>query len=210
MSNINIIVYTLGKVRTNCYIISNSVTKEAVIIDPADEANIIEDAVKKEELNVMGILLTHGHFDHILAAKELADIYNTKIYANEFEKGLLADGYKNCSTNMGNSLCTLVPDVLLKDEEIIVIADTKIQVIHTPGHTKGSVCYYLIDENILISGDTLFKDSVGRTDLPTGNNNMLLTSIHEKLMVLADDVTVFPGHGEPTTIGYEKKNNMYF
>lgn len=210
MKDMNISVYNLGPISTNCYIISNSTTKDAVIIDPADEANRIKEAVKNEKVNVKAILLTHGHFDHILAAKEIANYYNVKIYASEHEKELLADSYKNCSSNIGIMLTPIVPDVLLKDQEIITLADMKIQIIHTPGHTKGSLCYYFVDDKILISGDTLFKDSVGRTDLPTGNSSMLLKSISEKLMLLEDDVSVLPGHGESTSIGYEKKYNRYF
>lgn len=210
MKNINISVYILGPIRTNCYIVSNSTTKDCIIIDPADEANRIKEAVNKDGLNVKGVLLTHGHFDHILATKEIANYYNVNIYAGEHEKDLLEDNDKNCISSIGIMFEPIIPDVLLKDQEIITLADMNIQVLHTPGHTKGSVCYYFEEDKILISGDTLFRDSVGRTDLPTGNSSMLINSIREKLMLLEDDVLVLPGHGESTSIGYEKKYNQYF
>jgi len=198
----------LGRIRTNCYIITNEETKKAIIIDPADQAQEIEKKLKEQELIPVAILLTHGHFDHIMAASALAHDYNIPIYASEWEKELLADPRLNCSETMSRSIA-LVPNILLKDNEQIALAGMNIKVIHTPGHTAGGVCYYFFDDVVLFSGDTLFFESTGRTDFPTGNAKCLLESIHNKLMALSNEVKVYPGHGVSTTIGYERSNNPY-
>lgn len=205
----NINRFTLGMVSTNCYIISNPNTKEAIIFDPADEAKTIADFLQNEELTLAGILLTHGHFDHILAAKELANNYKTKIYAGEDEKNLLEDSNMNCSRTMGGRAYSLSPDILLKDNEKLNLAGFTMTILHTPGHTIGGVCYLFDDYKLLVSGDTLFNESIGRADLPTGNEAVLLESVKNKLFVLDDSITVLPGHADTTTIGHEKQYNPY-
>lgn len=201
-------ILVLGMVSTNCYIISNHETKEAVIIDPADKAEVIKQYVNDNGLSVVGILFTHGHFDHIMAANELTAYYHTKIYAGKEEKTLLGDSGMNCSSNVGRS-CQVIPDIDLEDGDMITLAGMHIKVIHTPGHTAGGVCYYFMNQGVLISGDTLFLESIGRTDLPTGNGTKLIESIKNKLLLLDDNTKVYPGHGDSTTIAYEKRNNPY-
>jgi glyoxylase-like metal-dependent hydrolase (beta-lactamase superfamily II) len=208
MSNLKIKIIVLGMVQTNCYIASNEETKEAIVIDPADHAHRIEQYLKENDLVCKGILLTHGHFDHIMAASELAVSAHTEIYAHEAEAALLADPNMNASSQIRRE-CALIAGTQLKDNEIIYLAGFKIRVIHSPGHTAGSVCYYFSEHGILFSGDTLFQESVGRTDLPTGNGKILIESIRNKLMLLEDQVKVYPGHGAATTIGYERDNNIY-
>jgi Zn-dependent hydrolases, including glyoxylases len=198
----------LGKVQTNCYIISNGDTKEAIVIDPADNADRIEQYLRANDLVCEDILLTHGHFDHIMAAEELAKQLPAKIYASAAEAELLKKPELNASSRTGRE-CSVAADILLQDEQVLVLAGFTIKVIHTPGHTVGGVCYYLPDQKVLISGDTLFCDSIGRSDLPTGNGSLLVASIQSKLMPLEDTVKVFPGHGTSTTIGYERENNIY-
>ena len=198
----------LGMVQTNCYIISNRETKEAIVFDPADKAERIEQYLKANDLVCKAILLTHGHFDHILAASELADQTHAEIYAHEAEAKLLADEKMNAS-NQFRRECSLTPDVMLKDQQVLHIAGFTIKVIHTPGHTAGGTCYYFSGHRILISGDTLFRGDIGRYDLPTGNGNQLVESICNKLMLLEDEVMVYPGHGPSSTIGYERENNIY-
>ena len=208
MSNLKIKTIVLGMVQTNCYIVSNEETKEAIVIDPADDAVKIEHYVKANDLVCKGILLTHGHFDHILAVHDLAAMSHAPIYAQEEEVILLNDARMNASARMHRD-CTIVPDVLLKDNQILPLAGFSIKVIHTPGHTCGGACYYFSGYGVLFSGDTLFRENIGRSDLPTGNARQLVESIRSKLMLLEDQVVVYPGHDEPTTIGYERDNNIY-
>lgn len=213
-------VLVLGMVQTNCYIISNEALKEAIVIDPADNADKIEQYLKSNDLVCKGILLTHGHFDHIMAAKDLALRTNTQIHAHEAEIALLGDCYLNASYDFMNRDFHLAPDIILKDNELLELIGLTIRVIHTPGHTAGGVCYYmekglvpastdLEGKGTLFSGDTLFRESIGRTDLPTGNSSQLVASIKNKLMPLEDEVVVYPGHGSATTIGYERSNNIF-
>ena len=198
----------LGVVQTNCYIVGNVDTKEAIVVDPADNAAAIKKALEENDLVCKAILLTHGHFDHIMAAEELARASLAKIYAHEAEKGLLADPELNVSAHMGKR-CSLVPDVCLKDGQTLTLAGFDIRVIHTPGHTAGGACYYFEENRVLFSGDTLFLEDIGRSDLPTGNGMQLVESIKNKLMPLDDDIVVYPGHDESTTIGHERANNIY-
>ena len=154
------------------------------------------------------ILLTHGHFDHIWGANELRRLSGAKIYAYEGEKELCEDAGKNVSRDAGRPE-TVQADFYEKDGALLELGGFSLKLIATPGHTGGSCCYYLEEEKILFSGDTLFEGSVGRTDFPTGSMSSLVRSIKERLLVLPDDVTVYPGHGDTTTIGDEKKYNPY-
>jgi len=208
MEKFNMKTLVLGMVQTNCYIISNGETKEAIVIDPADDAEMIMQYLKANDLLCKGILLTHGHFDHIMAATEMVDFTGAPIYAHEDEAALLKDSKMNASSHIRKE-CSLVPDVLLKDQEQLTLAGMSIKVLHTPGHTGGGVCYYFTGYGVLISGDTLFHENIGRSDLPTGNSKKLVESILNKLMILEDQVKVYPGHGKPTTIGHERENNIY-
>ncbi len=208
MNEFKLETIVLGMVQTNTYIISDSQLKEAIVFDPADQAEKIEQYLKANDLVCKGILLTHGHFDHILAAAALKEATGAPIHAHEAEAKLLGDAQMNASDFIRED-CSLVPDILLKDEESIKLAGFTIKVIHTPGHTAGGVCYYFIGHGLLFSGDTLFYEDIGRSDLPTGNHKQLVKSIVDKLMFLEDMVKVYPGHGIPTTIGHERENNIY-
>lgn len=199
---------TLGQVQTNCYLIGNEKTKEAVVIDPADEGAYIAKRLRSLGYALKAILLTHGHFDHITGAEELRSLTGAEIYAYEGEKELLADPKLNCSSIAGHTV-SLVPDKFFKDKDQLELAGFTFEVLFTPGHTSGSVCFYLKSEGILFSGDTLFQESVGRSDLPTGNGRRLVKSVNERLLPLGEDILVYPGHGEDTTIGYEKRYNYY-
>lgn len=208
MEDIGLKTIILGMVRTNCYVISNTNTNHAIVIDPADNAAAITGYLQDNGLELEAILLTHGHFDHILAASELAGRTGAVVYAHETEGSLLKDPGLNVSREIGTEV-SITPGVLLKDGDEILLASFKIGVIHTPGHTAGSACYYFKDYGMLFSGDTLFYESVGRTDLPTGSSGRLIASIRNKLMALNDDVKVYPGHGMSTTIGHERTFNYY-
>lgn len=209
MSGILVKTLELGALQTNCSVVSQTDTKEAIVFDPADRADLIEQYLKSNDLVCKAILLTHGHFDHILAARELAAITGAAIYAQEEEAVLLANPSLNLSIKFYGKECSLTPDILLKDEQRLEIAGFRIQVIHTPGHTQGGACYHFIDHGVLISGDTLFFEEIGRADLPTGDFTTLVESIKTKLMLLEDSVVAYPGHGPSTTIGHERVNNSY-
>lgn len=206
MASIKVDYKVLGMVSTNCYFVCNEDSKEVLIIDPADQDLTIERYVEEHGYVPKAILLTHGHFDHILAADKVAKHYGIKIYAYQDELDLMSEPDLNLSTSFMGPF-VVEADVALQDGQKITLAGLDITVIHTPGHTKGSCCYYFAGEGILISGDTLFFESVGRSDFPTGSTGVLLQSIKEKLFVLPDDTKVYPGHGSDTTIGYEKMNN---
>ena len=202
-------VAVVGMVSTNCYVVANNQNNEIIIVDPGDDIEVINEQVERIHGTVKGILLTHGHFDHIMAVNELAAQHHVKIYAHSIEKELLADPGLNCSQDIGRPYIVDLQETL-EDNMTFTLAGFNIKVLHTPGHTAGSVCYLFEKEGVLFSGDTIFMESIGRTDLPTGNEGKLLVSIQTKLMELKDDIKVFPGHGPSTSIGYEKRNNMFF
>ena len=206
MSGIKIGRMVLSMCQTNCYFLYREDAKECILIDPADQGQQIYNALSKNGFTIQAILLTHGHFDHIWGANEVRSLAGVKMYAYEQEKELLNSEKLNVSKGAGRPY-TVEADVYLKDGETLTVADMTCKCIATPGHTAGSCCYYFEDAGILVSGDTLFQESVGRTDLPTGNMRTLMNSVKQKLFVLPEETKVYPGHGESTTIGYEKKYN---
>lgn len=208
MNNFKLETLVLGALQTNCYIVYNDESKEAIVIDPADQVDKIINFLKGNDLVCKGIMLTHGHFDHILALADLKGKTGADVYAHEKEAELLGDPLLNASSQTGQSL-SLKADVSLKDGQVLDLIGFNIKVIHTPGHTAGGVTYLFEEQNVLISGDTLFYGSIGRSDLPTGEGRVLIDSIKTKLMVLDEKIDVYPGHGSPTTIGFEKKHNQF-
>lgn len=217
MAQIKIGKMVLGVCQTNCYFLYREGGAECIVVDPADQGVNIFRALQKNGFRVAGILLTHGHFDHIWGLDELRDAANAasdedaepvKAYAYEAERVLLQDADKNVSRQAGRP-CTTYADVYVKDGQELTIAGMTCKVIATPGHTAGGCCYYFEEAGFLLSGDTLFAESVGRTDFPTGSMSTLVRSVREKLFVLPDDTKVYPGHGEGTTIGHEKEYNPF-
>ena len=198
----------MGICQTNCYFVYQEGKSDVIFIDPADQGAYIYDALKERRFTVAGILLTHGHFDHIWGLEELREKSGAPVYIWEQEKALLGDARLNVSAGAGRA-CSAEADVYVKDGEEITIAGMTCRLIGTPGHTEGSCCYYFPEGGFLVSGDTLFADSVGRTDLPTGDMGRLVRSIREKVFLLPDETKVYPGHGEATEIGYEKKYNPF-
>lgn len=208
MADLKIGKITMGICQTNCYFVYEEGKNEVLFFDPADSGDYIYQCLKDKGFTIAAILLTHGHFDHIWGVSKLKELTGAKVYALDTEEALCKSAKLNVSAAAGRA-CELVPDVLLRDEEIITLSEIPLQVLATPGHTEGSCCYYFEKDKLLISGDTLFQESVGRTDLPTGSMSKLVRSVREKLMVLPEEVKVYPGHGEATTIGFEKKNNPF-
>lgn len=202
MSEIKIKKMILGVIDTNLYIVYDNDKKEAVIIDPADEPGRIMNAIKKLDVKPVAIFLTHGHYDHILAANFLKNYYHIPIVAHNREKTLLKNSNLNLSAE--NECSTKVyPDIFVKDKEEVEVGGMTFKVFYTPGHTAGSCCYYMESEKIMFSGDTMFAGTCGRCDLPTGDPVRMAKSI-EKLLKLSDEVVVFPGHGDQTVIGIER------
>ncbi len=197
-------VIRLGHIAVNCYMVSTE--KAAIVVDPGFSSKIVEDFLLENLEKERLILLTHGHFDHIGDAAHLRDITDTDIAIGENEDFALSDTLYNLSDQFHAHIEPFSADVLLKDDEDINVGDITVKTIFTPGHTLGGVSY-LIDD-VLFSGDTLFNLSIGRTDLPGGNIDLLKQSI-DKLFLLKGETTVLSGHGEPTTIAFEKANNPF-
>lgn len=219
MSELKIGRIVLGSCSTNTYFLYRDGDRRAIVVDPADQGTKIYASLFKNDFDVEAILLTHGHFDHILGVSALKGAVNRarkekglepiQVYALDQEREILQDATQNLSGAWGGDPCTLEADVYLKDGDERTIADMCFQVIATPGHTVGGCCYYFREDGILISGDTLFQESVGRTDFPTGSMSTLVRSIRERLFCLPDETRVFPGHGGSTTIGFERENNPF-
>lgn len=198
----------LGPIGTNCYFLVNADTMEMVVIDPASSSERVRGIVEEKEWKCVAILLTHGHFDHIGAVDALKEEWHVPVYASIEEQELVQDPDMNASYMIRGNI-TAHPDHWVKDSDMLELAGAKIRVLSTPGHTVGSVCYYLPEQGILFSGDTLFAESIGRTDMPTGSEGRLLASLRDKIALLPEDTKVYTGHGEDTVIGYEKKYNPY-
>lgn len=206
MGKIKMIDMILGQIQTNCYLIYHEESKKGVLVDPADHPLEILERCKKMEIELTAVLLTHGHFDHIGAVSGILEQQQVPVYAGQDEKELLANPKLNLSASFGNPIF-LEQLTFLADGQIVQLLGENVKVIHTPGHTQGSVCYYWASEQLLFAGDTLFREAYGRTDVPTGNEDRLVDSILHKLFLLPDETKVYPGHGGGTTIGYEKTNN---
>ena len=207
MADIKIKRRILSACQTNCYYVFRDGSDEMVIIDPGDRGDIVYQDVKSLGCKkIAGILLTHGHGDHTGGALQLKELTGAKIYAYEEEAELLKDPEKNLSGWFGPAY-GWEADEYFRDNQEFDMAGIHFKVLHTPGHTKGGCCYYFPYEDVLFSGDTLFCTSVGRTDFKGGSSSDLIRSIKEKLMVLPDRTTVYPGHNDVTSIENERMYN---
>ncbi|MDO4490805.1 MAG: MBL fold metallo-hydrolase [Lachnospiraceae bacterium] len=206
MAQMKVEYLVLGMVSTNCYLIQNTETKELIFVDPADNAPQLIRQVEKMEGKPAAILLTHGHFDHIMAADQLRKEYDIPVYVHELDEEVLEDPALNLSGNWAGAY-SMKGDKLVKEGDVLNIAGFEICVLHTPGHTQGSSCYYFPNEQLLVSGDTLFAQSYGRVDFPTSSAGAMKNSIKRLLSELPEDTAVLPGHEMTTSIAMEKRYN---
>ncbi|NIK13392.1 MBL fold metallo-hydrolase [Alkalibacillus almallahensis] len=204
----NIKSLSLGIIGTNCYILAQE--EQALIIDPGGDAHEIINYINHYDLQPQAILLTHAHFDHIGAVDEVRDYFGLNVYIHENERDWLVDPALNGSEwfTLGHIAASKRADGYL-NEGSCSIGSFSFQILHTLGHSPGSVSFWFEQESVLIAGDTLFQLGIGRTDLPFGNHDELIHSINTKLLTLPDETTAYPGHGPQTTIGVEKMNNPF-
>ncbi len=194
---------SVGAMDVNCYIVYCEDSGQCAVIDPGDDAAEIVKLIENSKLVPKYILLTHGHFDHIGAVKEIKEKTGAKVVIHPDDAKHLTDENRNLSGLIGKPSVQVPPDMLVEDGDTLEFGNVTIKVIHTPGHTKGGVTY--MGENILFTGDTLFEGSVGRTDFPGGDCTQLLDSLAAKIFVLSDSTRVCPGHGQETSIGQERR-----
>jgi hydroxyacylglutathione hydrolase len=197
-------VYTIG------YLVVDEKSKKAVLIDtPLDSAHPFLEFCKEKEIELEKILLTHTHFDHMGDAQEISDKAGIEVFCHEADAYRLDDPNESSTMQLPYTIKPVPERKFLADGEIVKCGAMELEVIHTPGHSEGGICFINKAEKVVFTGDTLFMGSVGRTDLPGGDTETLLSSIKNRLMTLEDNVKVFPGHGSDTTIGVERQFNQY-
>lgn len=200
----------LGPMQTNCYILHNEESKATIVIDPGAEAERLIGDFKAMGADLKAVLLTHAHGDHIGAVEKLRLEFSAPLYMHSGDVSMLIDSNKNFSAMMGAGIACKNPEHLVEDGEVLSFdEEISLKVLHTPGHTAGGVCYYSEELGLLFSGDTLFAESIGRTDFPGGSYATLIENIKSKLMVLPEKTRVFSGHGPETSIGWEKEHNPF-
>jgi hydroxyacylglutathione hydrolase len=203
------VILPVGQLRCNCSIFGDEQSREAIVIDPGDELSKITDVLGKHQLKVKAIIVTHGHIDHVAGAAKLRALTGAPVYMNEKDDALLGAldvqaGWLGVETPERPEI-----DTPANDGVSLKLGGADFNVMLTPGHTQGSLSIWIPQEQKLISGDTLFRETVGRTDLPGGDSRKILSSIKTRLLPLPDDTVVIPGHGMPTTIGHEKQFNPF-
>jgi hydroxyacylglutathione hydrolase len=202
-------VLPVGMLQCNCSIFGDEQTREALVVDPGDEISRVLEILEKHGLTVKAIVITHAHIDHIGGAQKLKKATGAPVYMNtndtELQKMMdVQAGWLGVRTPEEVAI-----DQPARDGDRLVVGTTEVHVLHTPGHTQGSISLYIPSERKLVAGDTLFRDSIGRTDLPGGDGRQILRSIYDKLMPLPEETVVIPGHGDSTTIGREKRSNLF-
>lgn len=209
MAHLTTASLTVGELAVNCWFLVNEDRKEALVFDPGDEAERIRSYAEQKGWKIAGILLTHGHADHMGGAEELKRLTEAEIYALAEEEPLLKNGKTNLSVFIMRRVITMEADEYVRDGQELTLSGIRLKVLRTPGHTPGGCCFYCEEAGCVFAGDTLFQGSVGRSDFPGGSMSELVRSVKEKLFPLPDDTKVYPGHGGETTIAFEKQYNPF-
>jgi hydroxyacylglutathione hydrolase len=207
IKNMVLIRLVVGPLQVNCFILADEKTKDAVVIDPGNDAQEILKIIKNKGLIVRYIVITHGHFDHVGANKELKDATGAELLIHEADAPVMASASRQSQAFGMNTASSPRADRYVKHGDIITAGEISLKVLHTPGHSPGGIS--LLEQGMVFTGDALFAGSIGRTDLPGGDLMTLISSIRMNLMVLPDDTKVFCGHGPATTIGDERKDNPF-
>lgn len=202
-------ILPVGRLACNCSVFGDETTREAIVVDPGDDIADILAVIERHQLKVTAIVITHAHIDHIGGAAKMKAATGAPVWMNENDQELydhldMQAAWLQTATPERTSI-----DIAARDGDVVKLAGAGFHVMHTPGHTQGSLCLWIPTENKLVAGDTLFRESIGRTDLPGGNMRQILKSIHTQLLALPEEATVIPGHGENTTIGWEKRRNPF-
>lgn len=200
--------FSVGPWESNCYIVGCGETKEGVVVDPGADAKKILNRVEKLRLKINKIILTHGHPDHISALAEVQQATGAKVLIHRADAGMLTDARSNLSFLMGEGMEMNPADVFLEDGDTIQVGNITLEVMHTPGHSAGGICLKCA-RDVVITGDTLFAGSVGRSDFPGGSHTQLINSIKAKLLKFPPETKVYPGHGPASTIGEEMRHNPF-
>ena len=208
MADLRVDCLELGALPTNTYLVWNAETRECLLIDPSDGFEEIEQRLREKELKPTAVYITHGHDDHIGSVNDLKRRYGLLVYLMKEEEEFTESVQYNLSMVFGHPRA-IEPDMFFVDGQEVSVLGTKMRALLTPGHTPGGGCYYFPEEKMIFTGDTLFWESVGRSDFPGGSASALIRSIREKLMTLPDDVSVLPGHGPLSTIGHERRYNPF-
>jgi hydroxyacylglutathione hydrolase len=199
----------VGDLQTNCYVVGDEVTLDGLIIDPGGDAAEILKVVEGHGLRVKYVLNTHGHFDHILANRQVMEATHAPLAVHPDDAAMLTNPLRSFSVFMGNLQPSPPATVLLKEGQVLEIGSIRLTVLHTPGHSPGSISLWYPEQKLVFSGDALFNMGIGRTDFPGGSFKVLAKSIQEQLFTLPDDTVVHPGHGPETTIGFERAHNPF-
>ena len=202
-------IFPVGPLQCNCSVIGDEATREAIVIDPGDDIETVIAALDKHKLSVKQIVITHAHIDHVGGAMKLKKLTGAPVLLNEKDAALLKMLDIQAAWVGMKSPGQVTIDASLNNGDLIAVGGLQANVLHTPGHTQGSVCLYFPAQQKLIAGDTLFAGSIGRTDLPGGDFDTIMRSLHRDILALPDETLVVPGHGELTTIGDERATNPF-
>lgn len=209
---IQVAIFVFNFIQVNTYVLYTT-AGDCVIVDPAcystEEVSTLEGFIEQHKLKPSAIVLTHPHIDHVVGVQTIKSKYSIPVMAHLKSPEIL-NQTELYAANFGfNNIHNFLPDKYLNDGDEIYFGEASLQILYTPGHAEGSICLYSKEDGFVVTGDVLFQQSIGRTDLPTGNHKLLIESINTKLMTLPDSTTVFPGHGSKTTIGEERRTNPY-